>query len=850
MDLNTSVISKDNDSLDAELLSSLEEASLEAGVEFSSSMHPIAFWWIDDSDAFIDYRLKTWLGSAREQIKNPHLMLEHHAQSTQANISTIQRVLGDHESDADNADSLCSKVSQHDSKGMHLKELLKISAESDINSINFTWENLISLHQPENGSINVNNDDVSKGIEITVTSGGVVFFAIFDENLNTNTGVNHSAAVLKFTSSTLTTQSEQLGNELAKHTGVLCPQSRIIYRGSDEWNELQKAVERCLDTASSEVNEEVKAVYAEFIEVLTSSPCVLVMGYVKGHPFLESENAFHTQAVAQNTAAAMARIFLLDLILRNEDRLPCSELGWRGNPANLICTHEIPMGPKSFRKFSSINDHLRASIKHQEISLGEKRFHSVDSFFGLKSADSLGELAKKVDKPMFEGTEAEVNSVFLVTIDSGVPRRPPAGKREMDKVLYPKIVELILNCPDYAGSFLYNISGGKLGFSPTCYPSSIGQDKIDQIKVVKAFQTGFKKGVRDVQDLYIFLMKLYQMLQIFLSRFFQSINAMFPPGNEGMDGSVVQHRFSPNAQRSHESFSNDEAPILQDESTAIELSTLKVKDVSPEQRDSFSGSCNTNHKAIDRQSPTNKSPGLRKQFTHKLRDFNRIAKVDKQLNEELNRWNEILDIEVGSFCEDHDFVSGFLEGGPIHSVIRSYELKVRLEHILERLNLISQGFETERPSQISDLLFIGGAMAAKSLHTLQHLGITHVLCLCPSELKIFQEELNSSICYKEIEVSDQENADIGSKFHEAYGFLTACENSGGKCLVHCFEGRSRSVTIILAYLMTEKYDPNKDAQSHPPFLPASALSLFPLSPTCWLQCNFFGFTSFSALGII
>lgn len=67
--------------------------------------------------------------------------------------------------------------------------------------------------------------------------------------------------------------------------------------------------------------------------------------------------------------------------------------------------------------------------------------------------------------------------------------------------------------------------------------------------------------------------------------------------------------------------------------------------------------------------------------------------------------------------------------------LRSYSLlQVRLEHILERIGLISDAASTERPSPITDFLFIGGALAARSMYTLRHLGITHVLCLCSNEI--------------------------------------------------------------------------------------------------------------------
>ena len=32
---------------------------------------------------------------------------------------------------------------------------------------------------------------------------------------------------------------------------------------------------------------------------------------------------------------------MLDLILRNEDRLPCRQLGWRGNYANILFADKV-----------------------------------------------------------------------------------------------------------------------------------------------------------------------------------------------------------------------------------------------------------------------------------------------------------------------------------------------------------------------------------------------------------------------------------------------------------------------------------------------------------------------------
>ena len=49
----------------------------------------------------------------------------------------------------------------------------------------------------------------------------------------------------------------------------------------------------------------------------------------------------HSQvwATSELKTTALRRLFLLDMLLGNGDRLPCEELGWRGNPHNaLFCT--------------------------------------------------------------------------------------------------------------------------------------------------------------------------------------------------------------------------------------------------------------------------------------------------------------------------------------------------------------------------------------------------------------------------------------------------------------------------------------------------------------------------------
>ena len=55
-----------------------------------------------------------------------------------------------------------------------------------------------------------------------------------------------------------------------------------------------------------------------------------------------------------------------------------------------------------------------------------------------------------------------------------------------------------------------------------------------------------------------------------------------------------------------------------------------------------------------------------------------------------------------------------------------------------------------------------------------------------------------------IPVSDMEGEDIGRYFDAAQAFIDSALAAGGAVLVHCHEGKSRSITLVLAYFMKTK----------------------------------------------
>lgn len=55
--------------------------------------------------------------------------------------------------------------------------------------------------------------------------------------------------------------------------------------------------------------------------------------------------------------------------------------------------------------------------------------------------------------------------------------------------------------------------------------------------------------------------------------------------------------------------------------------------------------------------------------------------------------------------------------------------------------------------------------------------------------------------YNNIKAEDSYNYNIRKDFELAFQFIDDARASGGKVLVHCMMGISRSATIVIAYLM-------------------------------------------------
>ena len=94
-------------------------------------------------------------------------------------------------------------------------------------------------------------------------------------------------------------------------------------------------------------------------------------------------------------------------------------------------------------------------------------------------------------------------------------------------------------------------------------------------------------------------------------------------------------------------------------------------------------------------------------------------------------------------------------------------------------------------------VYIGNYSTSTNYQLLQNLGITHIISVIPS----FNPPFADKFKYLHIEAYDDESQDIKKYFEISNEFINKCLKEGGKILIHCMVGRSRSVTIFLAFLI-------------------------------------------------
>ncbi len=83
-----------------------------------------------------------------------------------------------------------------------------------------------------------------------------------------------------------------------------------------------------------------------------------------------------------------------------------------------------------------------------------------------------------------------------------------------------------------------------------------------------------------------------------------------------------------------------------------------------------------------------------------------------------------------------------------------------------------------------------------------------MLCLCPSTKFIFEDKNASdtnipNISFLKVNLIDKPDEDLSKILEPCIAFIDSCRNyDKGNILIHCFQGKSRSVSVCCAYLMS------------------------------------------------
>ena len=171
--------------------------------------------------------------------------------------------------------------------------------------------------------------------------------------------------------------------------------------------------------------------------------------------------------------------------------------------------------------------------------------------------------------------------------------------------------------------------------------------------------------------------------------------------------------------------------------------------------------------------------------------------------------------------------TGFLDVATGRDVVDCYELWVRLSHLAHRGSRIARAAATAAPSSVHPRIYLGGALAANSEHTLRALGVRSVLN-CTDDLADALIDAVPPFNFGRVPVEDTPETDIAATFEAASAFIAdaiegECEGEGGGkggVLVHCFEGKSRSATIVAQHLVRATRRPLREVlerarEAHP-----------------------------------
>lgn len=104
-------------------------------------------------------------------------------------------------------------------------------------------------------------------------------------------------------------------------------------------------------------------------------------------------------------------------------------------------------------------------------------------------------------------------------------------------------------------------------------------------------------------------------------------------------------------------------------------------------------------------------------------------------------------------------------------------------------------------NQIVPRIYVGDLASASNKTALQEQGITHIVSIYNGCYELYPDDFK----YKLIHINDDVWINIGDYFDESNKFIeSALSADNTKVMIHCQRGVSRSVTLLIAYLLWKK----------------------------------------------
>ncbi|XP_041478000.1 dual specificity protein phosphatase 19-like [Lytechinus variegatus] len=102
--------------------------------------------------------------------------------------------------------------------------------------------------------------------------------------------------------------------------------------------------------------------------------------------------------------------------------------------------------------------------------------------------------------------------------------------------------------------------------------------------------------------------------------------------------------------------------------------------------------------------------------------------------------------------------------------------------------------------QVRPYLYMSSCDVAYNLDILKLHNITHIL-----NVANLNNVYPNQFTYKNLPIWDLPEVKITKFFKYAFDFINQARNSGGRVLVHCNAGRSRSTTIVVGYILADEH---------------------------------------------